>query len=785
MASNTIRRLPLLEVFGWTFLLVVVGEGIRAQEVKRSQVLNDGSFKFAAKTSFSCNGRAAGYYADVETGCQVYHMCDGLGRQFSYECPNTTLFQQRMLICDHWYMVNCSKAESNYAANLLIGQRDKPFVPEEENEVRTPRPDLLDRPYASAYNGEPFKFNFIKTNFPAPQNAIIFDRKTPGKVPPTKAKSTTVEIFEESASNHGLPIHWGTRYADENTEKPTESESPGSTALDSTTITLNTEEEELQSNKINERRDANEDETKDESRNTVRFASSENRTSKVVVSNGEAFNGNRANAKVPSIRYEPPFRTEEVTRRANTSTSKETLGAGFKPFESILNFNKKGNRKDYDFSNFFGRNESIRNTIPTTTSTVGTNTTPRSPRPGTIQFSSSFASPTTTRPTTRFTTTPRKPTFITSFSTTPRPITVVISENQPPKINTAKFTQQTPFSFSLRSTTSTTTTTTPRTVTKTAASSTVGTDAPKAFADPRESNRPPTTIVFNAPAATAGLFENRFAFQRPPVEQVNVPIPSRDLLPPFPNVANFDKIKTQFVSQPVFTRQPITNEPSAGPITSGIDKLVHNEAAIEVRQDTVPRPFSVPKPSGELLPPHKDYVYYDDSTTKGPPIYYQWKWSIPSFGLDPPLDAPLTDEEKLLTQLNPASLDPSYESNREHNQTARSISSETGNPGENNATGNTIAESNKRTIQLPEHNYLELRKKLAIPNFTFPLESEVSPRGTYEYDGAVNSFQIKIPAYARSDDVSPAWYGENSKCPECHPTFLRPGSCEPCVKIRR
>lgn len=49
-------------------------------------------------------------------------MCDGLGRQFSYSCPNTTLFQQRMLICDHWYMVNCSKSESNYGANLLIGK---------------------------------------------------------------------------------------------------------------------------------------------------------------------------------------------------------------------------------------------------------------------------------------------------------------------------------------------------------------------------------------------------------------------------------------------------------------------------------------------------------------------------------------------------------------------------------------------------------------------------------------------------------------------------------------
>ncbi|XP_076250772.1 jiangshi isoform X1 [Rhynchophorus ferrugineus] len=93
--------------------------------------------------TFSCNGRNAGYYADVSTGCQVYHMCDGLGRQFSYKCPSKTLFQQRMLICDHWYMVNCSKAEQDYGANLLIGQQGKAFVEDLEYN-RTPRPDLVD-----------------------------------------------------------------------------------------------------------------------------------------------------------------------------------------------------------------------------------------------------------------------------------------------------------------------------------------------------------------------------------------------------------------------------------------------------------------------------------------------------------------------------------------------------------------------------------------------------------------------------------------------------------------
>lgn len=73
------------------------------------------------KSNFSCEGRPSGYYADVDTGCELYHMCDQSGRKFSYACPNTTLFQQRMLVCDHWFMVNCSKAEDDYSANLLIG----------------------------------------------------------------------------------------------------------------------------------------------------------------------------------------------------------------------------------------------------------------------------------------------------------------------------------------------------------------------------------------------------------------------------------------------------------------------------------------------------------------------------------------------------------------------------------------------------------------------------------------------------------------------------------------
>ncbi|XP_053604467.1 mucin-2 [Plodia interpunctella] len=149
-------------------------------------------------TRFTCRGRASGYYADIETGCQVYHMCDGLGRQFSYSCPNTTLFQQRMLICDHWYMVNCSKAESDYSANLLIGQRDKPFVSEEEMRLRTPRPDILSvPPNNNYYDG----LKQAESKFPIhPGNSIVGVADT----------ITTSNDLDSGKNNYRPPTSWST-----------------------------------------------------------------------------------------------------------------------------------------------------------------------------------------------------------------------------------------------------------------------------------------------------------------------------------------------------------------------------------------------------------------------------------------------------------------------------------------------------------------------------------------------------------------------------------------------
>merc|ERR1711936_1386527 len=73
-------------------------------------------------TSFICDGLVeGGYYADPEAECQVFHICgnDGNGglTKYSFLCPNGTIFQQQYFVCDWWFNVDCSLAESLYFVN--------------------------------------------------------------------------------------------------------------------------------------------------------------------------------------------------------------------------------------------------------------------------------------------------------------------------------------------------------------------------------------------------------------------------------------------------------------------------------------------------------------------------------------------------------------------------------------------------------------------------------------------------------------------------------------------
>ncbi|KAL0117295.1 hypothetical protein PUN28_010268 [Cardiocondyla obscurior] len=89
-------------------------------------------------TSFSCAHVpiVPGMYANVETGCQAYHVChDGReGHQgASFLCTNGTLFNQQEFACDWWYNVNCADAPSLYRVNA--DPLKNPYVPKETKDA--------------------------------------------------------------------------------------------------------------------------------------------------------------------------------------------------------------------------------------------------------------------------------------------------------------------------------------------------------------------------------------------------------------------------------------------------------------------------------------------------------------------------------------------------------------------------------------------------------------------------------------------------------------------------
>uniref|UniRef100_A0A182VKW0 Chitin-binding type-2 domain-containing protein n=1 Tax=Anopheles merus TaxID=30066 RepID=A0A182VKW0_ANOME len=92
--------------------------------------------KIPSGLTFRCADRQPGYYADIETRCQVWHWCLPTGYMFSFLCPNGTVFNQVSIVhemglafgakkpaksayrvCDWWTNVNCPESEAMYSIN--------------------------------------------------------------------------------------------------------------------------------------------------------------------------------------------------------------------------------------------------------------------------------------------------------------------------------------------------------------------------------------------------------------------------------------------------------------------------------------------------------------------------------------------------------------------------------------------------------------------------------------------------------------------------------------------
>ncbi|KAK2581978.1 hypothetical protein KPH14_002417 [Odynerus spinipes] len=77
------------------------------------------------ETNFSCHGKViGGYYADVEAGCQMFHVCTigqkGEIMDIKFLCLNGTIFDQETRVCERVDEVDCSKSEQFYNLNLEL-----------------------------------------------------------------------------------------------------------------------------------------------------------------------------------------------------------------------------------------------------------------------------------------------------------------------------------------------------------------------------------------------------------------------------------------------------------------------------------------------------------------------------------------------------------------------------------------------------------------------------------------------------------------------------------------
>ncbi|KAH9417311.1 hypothetical protein DERP_007308 [Dermatophagoides pteronyssinus] len=57
--------------------------------------------KFLSTIHFDCSNRSEGYYADIDLNCRTFHYCKQEQRQFTFNCPGSSQFNQKELTCEN------------------------------------------------------------------------------------------------------------------------------------------------------------------------------------------------------------------------------------------------------------------------------------------------------------------------------------------------------------------------------------------------------------------------------------------------------------------------------------------------------------------------------------------------------------------------------------------------------------------------------------------------------------------------------------------------------------
>lgn len=498
-------------------------------------------------------------------------------------------------------------------------------------------------------------------------------------------------------------------------------------------------------------------------------------------------------AQAPKQQPKPVATSTASSAAANKRTTFDP-DKNLKAFEHFLSPNKKATHKDYDFSRFFN-------------SPAGTTPLPQ-------RRIDSFTFP-------KIVTTTKSPTSFSGFSTTQKPVTTPSARTTTSRTTTIR---NTPSTTPKPVTPSSQNSVTQRAQFQTAPSpKQVPIQTPK----PLELNLLPP--LFSSPQSSSGSQSVKQFAQQSTVTPVTQQ-PVRQFSPTQKPVAlalqQKQQIKQQPQTQNQVTSSPATKSPTRPSTKKPVESRTQNQGTFHTSQTQFQRPPQIQfpqvqqkttqpskqsqisfknqpvkpqinlqpplpplparssvattasiiknlnpinflKPAVDLLPPYENSLKsLEDTSTQGPPIYYEWK--IPASGLEPPK----FDNE---TETHSNSISHSR----------RSVQGEA-TFGENNefqSASQKKATTAKSTIHA--FPYKALQKEFSIPDFDFPLE--VNGRDGYDSNQAVNSFQVKIPTIKNVKNQDRFYYLENpnTNCPpECHPQYIKPGSCEPCVRVR-
>lgn len=108
---------------------------IEHQSFNAQYLLQYLDFDNLPETNFTCAGKViGGYYADLETSCQMFHVCT-IGQleepmDIKFLCLNGTVFDQETRVCERVDEVDCTKSERFYYLNLELYGNTMVPIPE-------------------------------------------------------------------------------------------------------------------------------------------------------------------------------------------------------------------------------------------------------------------------------------------------------------------------------------------------------------------------------------------------------------------------------------------------------------------------------------------------------------------------------------------------------------------------------------------------------------------------------------------------------------------------------